>query len=967
MDQKHPTTTLRRRIAAIAATLVIACQPAVRSDEKIVTTAPDQPTTTARATSFRNARSLALAGEYTAAIAMYEELASTPGQALRAAIERAEVDMQVGDYRAGIERLRKLEQHERSATSRASAFHAVLAALLAEIGEYEEAIERNRRAIDLDETSLRGRLQLAEVYELTGRTDRALEIYRYFDEQMTGEPLPEKAEDLTWLGRGFYRYSVLTRHRDIVRRTRHVLTEVYQEAFEFVDSAYWPARLAAARLLLDKHNLNEARGDFEAVLEQNPNCAAAHVGLGQIALESWDFEGTDERIASALKINPGSVAARLLQVDLKLTERRYEEALQAAHEALETNPNSIDTLARIAAAQTRLRMEEEAKQTIRRIEALNPRPAVLHHVLGTWLSAARQYEEAEAHFRKAIELAPHWAEPRTALGQVYMDTGEEELARQTLEASFALDSFDAKTHNVLELLDSIDRFDRIETDHFIVKFDRTSEGVIAAYMAEALERFYADVCKAYDTRPKKKTIIQVFPDHMGFSVRVTGRPFIATVGACSGRVIAMVAPRGLAPFGRFNWVTVLRHEFAHTVTLEATGNRIPHWMTEGLAVSQEPAPRSWQTKLLLCQAVREDRLFTLQSIDWGFMRPRRPDDRNLAYMQSEWMFEYAVERYGEKIILDFLAAFRENLSQSEAFRKVLGIETEEFDREFRAWATQQVAGWGLPTSRLRSRDEIRKELEADRSNAALWAEFAEALLLEGDVETAETAARRSLEEDEKGEQPRALEVLGRILIGRMLREKDEAARQELIEEANPHLRKLNKLDPENPTAIKYIGFVEQSWSQWEEAISWLTRYRERFPEDPDSYRRLAGIYLLQKKMDEGARELERLFHLVEDEPVVARQIAEIHLSRERPMEAAQWFRRALDIDPYDGSTYVGLGEALFLSRDYRGAERAYQTVCNIWPERAVGYDGLRRVYEATGDRDRSRTFREKAEKAPVKR
>lgn len=85
------------------------------------------------------------------------------------------------------------------------------------------------------------------------------------------------------------------------------------------------------------------------------------------------------------------------------------------------------------------------------------------------------------------------------------------------------------------------------------------------------------------------------------------------------------------------------------------------------------------------------------------------------------------------------------------------------------------------------------------------------------------------------------------------------------------------------------------------------------------------------------------------------------------MEAAQWYRRALDIDPYDGSTYVGLGEALFLSRDYRGAERAYQTVCEIWPERAVGYDGLRRVYEATGDRDRSRTFRVKAEKAPVKR
>ncbi len=883
---------------------------------------------------------------------MYEALATSPSNALRAAIARADVDLQIGDYRAGIERLQRLDREGEAEASRSADWHAALAALYAEIGEYEKAITHNQKAIDLDGKELRARWQLGRIQEGLGQTDRAIDTYRFFDDWMTGDPLPERAEDLAWLGRGFYRFSVLTRHRDIVRRTRHVLTEVYQEAFEFIDAAYWPARLAAAQLLLDKHNLNEARGDFEHVLEQNPHAAAAHVGLGQIALESWDFEETEKCVAAALETNPQSVAARLLLADLKMTERRYEDALAAADEAQKTNPHSIDALSRIAAAQTRLGRRDDAAKTVARITKLNPRPAVMHQVLGTWLSAGRQYDPAEAHFKKAIEFAPHWADPRTALGQVYMDTGEEELARQTLEASFALDSFDVRTHNVLELLDALDRFDRVETKHFILKFDRQSEGLIAPYMAEALEDFYADVCKAFDTTPEKKTMIEVFPDHMGFSVRVTGRPFIATVGACSGRVIALMAPRGLAPFGRFNWVTVLRHEFTHTVTLEATENRIPHWMTEGLAVSQEQAPRSWSTKLLLCQAVREGRLFTLKSIDWGFMRPKRPDDRHLAYMQSEWMFEYAIEKHGEKIVPGFLKAFRDELTQTEAFEKVLGISTEEFDNRFHKWAAEQVAAWGLPTTRLRDIETIRKELEADRGNADLWAEFAEAQLIEGGHEAAETAARRSLEENEK--QTRGLEVLSRILIGKMLAEKDETVRQELIEEANPYLRRLITLDADNPTAIKYLGFVEQSWSQWDEAIKLFTRYQMRFPEDPDTYRRLAGIHLLQKRIDDAVRELERLFHLVEDEPVVARQVAEIHMSREDPVKAATWFRRALEIDPYDGSTYVGLGEALLHARDYAGAERAFQTVCTIWPERAVGYTGLRRVYEATGEKEKLR-------------
>ena len=886
---------------------------------------------------------------------MYDELSRTPRLALRAASGRADVDLLIGDYRRGIERLLTVEAEGKTN----AAWNAAIAALEAEAGRYDDAIRHNRSAIELNENSMRARYQLGRLLESLGRIEDAIDAYRYFDEAMTGTDLPDRAENLTYLGLGFFRFSTLTRHRDIVRRTRHVLTEVLQEAFEFVNADYWPARLASAELLLEKHNLGEAKQDFEAVLKQSAKAAVAHVGLGRIALEEWNFEEVDDHVAKALAINPSCIPARILEADCRMTERKYEDALKAVEAALAVNPNSLDALSVKAAAHTRLGDDRSAGEMIAAVNRLNDRPAVLHHALGTWLSAGRQYEPAEKHFKQAIEFAPWWAAPRTALGQVYMDTGEEKLARQTLEASFALDSFDSHTHNVLELLDVIDRFNELETEHFIIKFNKQADGIAAPYLAEALERFHPEVCKNFGTTLDKKTIIEVFTDHVGFSVRVTGRPFIATVGACSGRVIAMVAPRGQAPFGRFNWATMLRHEFTHTVTLAATENRIPHWMTEGLAVLEETAPRSWSTKQLLCRALRQDRLFTLKSIDWGFMRPRRPDDRQLAYMQSEWMFEYIMERHGDKAISGFLKAFRAGQTQEEAFRQVISTPTEKFDREFKSWAKLQIGSWGLPTDLLRDKEVIRNQLDGSRDVAWLWGEFAESELLDGEFESAEEAARRALDLD-KGE-IKALEVLSHILIGKMLGKEKESERNELVNEADPYLRTLIRLQPENPVATKYIGFVEQAWSQWKEAITWLSRYQERYPDDPDSYRRLAGIHLHLNDVDKALTQLEQLFRLSEDEPAVATQVADIYLDRKQPKLATQWYKRAIEVDPYDPKVHAGLGEALLQSGEYDNAVREFNVVCTMWPEKSVGYNGLARTYEAMGNHEKAAKYKLKAD------
>jgi tetratricopeptide (TPR) repeat protein len=174
----------------------------------------------------------------------------------------------------------------------------------------------------------------------------------------------------------------------------------------------------------------------------------------------------------------------------------------------------------------------------------------------------------------------------------------------------------------------------------------------------------------------------------------------------------MVAPRkGAATMGPFNWAQVLRHEFTHTVTLAATDNRIAHWFTEGLAVWEEHAPLRWEWVPMLHHAVTKKQLFTMDRLTWGFVRPKKPSDRQLAYAQSYWICKYIEEKHGHDAILKMLAEFKLGASQDDVFPKILGQRISEFEKDFFAWTEKEVAGWGYDADTTKKYDETREKAE----------------------------------------------------------------------------------------------------------------------------------------------------------------------------------------------------------------------------------------------------------------
>ncbi len=917
--------------------------------------APETPAETAK--TLGDAEDLWIEGSYEEAVQVYEALSKEPKHALKARLGLTRCRTQTGKYAEALAELESFEAAE-------SAERQVLLGQLHRVtGGYEAAIRHAREAIRLNKKEAAGRRLLAETLELLGRREEAIDTYRWFEEQVSqNAQLPRNASWVSDVAVGFLRYSVLTRN-DVARRTKHVLNDMLQPAYERIDRTYWPARITAADLLRERYNNSEEDGslsDYHAALRINKNLPQAYVGIGEVALEGWNFEEVEKRAETALIINPNDPPALHLLAKKFLLERRYSQAKEVCDRALTINPHDIIALSLSAAASACRFDAEGVQQMAERVAAINPRPAAYHRILGDALSGIRQYADSEREYHKAIEFEPTDANARTELGMMYMQWGVESKAREALEAAWALDSFNERTHFTLEVLEQLEKLAQVETEHFIIKFDPQHDPGIGEFAAVFLEDMYASVTGDYGTTLAEKTVIEVFPTLRAFGVRITGKPWIHTIGASTGRVIALTSAHDVAHQSPYHLARVLKHEFTHTVTLEATNNRIPHWFTEGLAVMQEDAPRSFEWCVLLADAVRRDRLFTLESIDWGFIRPRTQHDRPMAYAQSEWMCEYIVERFGYETVNAMLKRFRAGLNQHQVFSEQLGLAEESFDRDFRAWAGKQAAQWGFDISPPEDPDTVRKLLEEQPDDPWLPGRLARAHLDAGELEPAWTAAQSALERYEKD--PNALKVLAKIISLRIADIRDDAEKKELDELWLSILQRLDEADPDGWTAPKSLAEVYVRRGELDRAAEMYARLQRVSPMDPASWRGLAGIHLRRGETDAALSQLLELARMEENNAEVPGQIAGLCRQKNRLRDAQYWYRQALCVRPYDVQLHGQLADVSLQADDLKTALRHYRLLTMIEPVNPRHYEKAAFAAHKLGDQAETRRLAEQAVK-----
>lgn len=920
------------------------------------TASPVQPT-------LRRAHDRLMVGDYKQAMAYYEALLEDSNKRIDAAVGLARCHRIVGRYEQALNVLRSVEQNDPAADQSAE-WHLALAQVFNIQGRDKEVLSHTQKAVALNHDFAAARLLHAQTLERLGRRDQAIDAYRWFDRQLTTKPdLPRDPRWITNTAVGFLRYSELTQ-TNLIRRTQHVLADMLQVVYERLDRTWWPARLAAADLLRDRFNNDEHDGsvsDYTAALRINEHLPAAYVGLGEVALEDWNFEEVERRAQQALDVNPNYPPAIHLLAKKLVRERRYRQAGDRCEDALSVNARDVIAISIQAAAAACRFDRAEVERLRQKVEAINPRCARFYTTMGEALSGIRQYADSEQAFLQAIEYDPVDPNARTELGMMYMQWGREDKARNALEAAWVLDSYNKRTKFTLDLLDSLERFDHFESEHFVVRYDEDHDPGFGEYVAKYLEDIYPAVTADYGTALDHKTIIEFFPTHRAFAVRITGNPWIHTVGACTGRVIALASPRESTDLmGPYNFARVLKHEFTHTVTLAATNNRIPHWFTEGLAVLQEDAPRSFEWRQLLADATRRDRLFTLRSIDWGFIRPRRPSDRPLAYAQSEWMCQYIIGRFGYDAIDAMLKRYRAGQTQEEVLEQQLGISYSAFDHDFRAWASKQVARWGYDLTAPEDPEKLRTLAQEKPDDASIMGRLARAAFDAGDYESALQSARRAIKLDPS--EPRGLTVLVKVLGLQIEATESVTAKRTYEDEALPAVHRLMKLDPDNRVAPRLLGMIHLRREEWDQAIAALKQLQQVCPADPTSWRGLGGIYLEQGKDDLALQQLLELARLDENNAAVRAQIGRIYRRRGRIHDARYWLQQALFIAPFDPDLHDLLGDTNMQAGDTEGALREYKMLSKLQPEKAEPLAKAAFAAQKLGEHDKAVEFARQAVK-----
>jgi len=884
-------------------------------------------------------RRLLLRGKYAQAAKVYSRTAS---QAPRAAVGLAralEAQGKSAEARAALERLAGGDAE----------VDAELARLAFARGDREQSARHLASALAADARQPLAIWVESELARSGGRLAAATAAAGRLVESHNRQPY-EGAESLRWVAAASAR---LARWQRNPAQFRRLVTDVYPGMLRR-EPDFWPAHLDAGLLFLEKHNFRDAEAELAAALAINPNAAAVHAAVARLALAQRDVRRAVTSVRRALALNPQLAAAWRVKADLAWANFQVDEAIRLLKtRALPLNPRSEETLGRLAAAyllQDGAAAEREHArfgQLVKQVDARNPHAGDFYFVLAGRLEERHKLDLAERFLQEAIRRMPRKLGPRALLGAVYMDMGREDEARPVLQQAFEQDPFNVRVKNTLEVLDLLGQMRTLDAAGCEFRFDEGDE-LLIRYVSRAMEDDYPRLCALFGYRPPQPPLVEIFRQARGasghdwFGTRMVGLPYVGTVAACTGRIVAMVSPNDPSLKRRYNWAQTLRHEMVHVITLQQTDFNIPHWYTEGLAVWCEGCPRPQRWNTILARRLAEDRLYDLGDINFGFTRPDSSGDWALAYCQAELYVEYMLEGRHEQVLRRLLDAYAENLSTAEAIERVFGVSLDAFERGYRQYVGK-VAG-GISTVPARRKTDFATLLDRRRQHLDdpdLAAEVACGYLQRGARREALDAAQDALRL--RTNQPLATYVVARLHLG--------AGRAEVAERLLAGC--LDRGQPE-PKVLDLLARLKLKRKEFDAAAELYRLGLERQPENRRWRRGLAKVYLLAGDDRHLAQTLAPLAVAEPDDPAIRKKLARLALSRGDFAEAARWARLALEIDVTDAEIHQALAEACLGSHNDKQAVEELLAAVELRPQDAGLRLALAEAYRRAGRIDDAR-------------
>lgn len=554
-----------------------------------------------------------------------------------------------------------------------------LSALMA-TGQYPDALAAADEALKLDPRSLPLKWAARGVFLANGQTDRARAIPPEIQDLITrrGTRSYRDVASITVYGQALM---------ELGEDPKTILDKVFAVATKMDPTAREPL-VAAAELALRKNDFALAAKKFQAALKVFPDDPDILYGLA-LAFAQSDRKQMQANLDAALQTNPNHVPSLLRLADFRIDAEKYNDSRDLLDRAEKINPHHPELHA-YRAVLAHLN-NDPAAESASRAAALKFWPAnpLPDHLIGRKLSQKYRFAEGSARQRQALKFDPDYLPAKSQLATDLLRLGEEDEGWKLATAVQSDDAYDVPAFNLMTLRDAMTAdFTTLKNEDFMVRMKTAEAAIYGPRVLELLGEARQKLGDKYGVGVTRPTIVEIFPQQKDFGVRTFGMPDNpGFLGVCFGRVVTAVSPaanRGRA----INWEAVLWHEFCHTVTLQATHNKMPRWLSEGISVYEErQADPAWGEHMDADyrEKILTGKLTPIAAMSSAFLAPPTPDDLPFAYFQASLVVEFLIDRYGAAALKSILT----DLAQGIPINETLTARTaplEILERDFAPYA-----------------------------------------------------------------------------------------------------------------------------------------------------------------------------------------------------------------------------------------------------------------------------------------
>lgn len=651
---------------------------------------------------------------------------------------------------------------------------------------------------------------------------------------------------------------------------------------------------------------------YKEALGINEEHEASLLGLYELHSFNWrrHSRSAGSILTEVLDLYPYSVEGLLAAFAGALDNGHLPRAREFLEKLTAIAPGRRDVQAQTAALAWVEHRREDAREILDELAETSPDDHTPELIVGEHLLELYRFQEGLPFLAAAAERYgddPHlW----TQLGRAYANSGDEESALEALRTAerVARGRQNAWRNNMRLVLEKLDR-NYVEREHGSHTF--VWEPVAAAILERYTVPFYAEareeLAERYGFTPGDVRI-EFFGEHDDFSVRSTGFPGFSALGVCFGPVVTAVSP--LAEMRRrFSWARTAFHEYTHVIHLGLSNNRCPRWITEGIATWEESQrDASWARNMRrdLVDAYANRNIIPVRDLNAAFRGPRIL----FGYYQGGLLCEMLIAEHGFTPMIRLLEAFDQGLDLDQAFRQVFATTPEAVDRRFDEFVAAKVAGLAIeprwdPGHIAGLRIRLPRRAPAAASERAAWSEgwvtVAWGNWQAGRRVDAEEALRKA---STAGDLPaRGLLLRGEIDWAQGRRDQARERWLEALDGGANDFRVHMALG----SLAQRDGDLEQAEASYLAAEAAFPGFDEA---DRSAELALVALYEEQGRTFEAMAARERWLAYNAGDFPVRMQLADWQLERGLYELAAESYRRANDVDPFDSGLHERWAQAL---------------------------------------------------------